>query len=221
MRRATWQWVKLSLLIIGLAGVVALLSFFRIPWAQLTPTQLRTYALSFGWWAPFVYLLIFIQPVVPLPVSVLLLAGGLLFGVLWGTVMGLIAALLRGCGQFLIARTLGRGAVETLLRGRLGAWDARIGKHGFETVLWIRLLPNLPYDMQNFCFGLSQVSFRMFATATLLSLIPNVWLWVYLGHHLTGTGFWWKVCVVLVVPCALWYLLKRYRAHRAQSPETL
>jgi uncharacterized membrane protein YdjX (TVP38/TMEM64 family) len=216
MRRIERKWIKLLLFVAGLAAVAVSVRASGLEWSEFTPQRLRELLLSFGWWAPLIYTLVLVQPIVPLPASIVLMAGGLSFGILAGFLISLSGTTLRGCGQFLIAKMCGREAVQALLRGRLAEWDRGIGRHGFWTVFWLRVIPGVPFDFQNFGLGLSNVSFGSFAPATLLGLIPGVFLWVYLGHTLTDPRHLWKIAGVLLGLLALWVLRSRLRSASAQ-----
>ncbi len=207
-RRAWW---KLIGFLVGIGIIAGTLHLLNINPMGLQPHQIRTYVLSFGWWAPVIYMLVYAQPLVPLPVTVMSMAGGLAFGMIGGVATGLVAATIRGCGQFLIARTFGREAVETMLKGRFATWDQWVGRHAFRTVFLARIVPNVPYDLQNMSLGLSRVAFRTFTVATFLGLIPGICLWVYLGHALTASTQIWKIVVGLIGVTVLSSLLLRYR----------
>lgn len=212
MTRPSWKWVKFSLFIIGGLAVLIGVRASGVSPSDVTPERMRTYFLSFGWWAPVMYGLAYAQPVVPLPASVMWMAAGLAFGLAGGLAIAIAAATIRGCGQFLIARLLGREAIETILKGRLASIDDQIGRNGFWAVLWIRMVPNVPYDLQNFWLGFSKVPLRAFIPATLLGLVPGAFLWVYLGHTLTDLTHLWKVFGALLGVGALLYAQRRYRA---------
>lgn len=219
---ATWRrWVKLGILLVGLGGVVALLPHLGVRWSELSPDQVRSYVLSFGWWAPAAYFLLYAQPIVPLPISIVCMAGGVAFGLVGGIALSLVASTVRGCGQFLIAKTFGREAVESLLKGRWAALDASIGRNAFWTVVWVRIVPNVPFDLQNYSLGCSRVPFKAFAVATFVGLIPGISLWVWAGHTLTDLSQLWKVVAVLLVFAGVWGLQHRYRARRPAHPAAL
>ena len=215
MVRERLRWWKLSLFLLGMVGVVVVMHAMGLHWSHLSPQRVRSYILSFGWWAPAVYMLAYAQPVVPLPASAMCMAGGLSFGLLGGAASALIAATLRGCGQFLIARGLGREAVASILRGRVAALDQHIGERGFQTVFWLRIIPNVPYDLQNFSLGFSRISLGAFALATFLGIIPGTLLWVYLGHTLTDARQLWKIAAALLSVSVLYW----YVQHRVRSPQ--
>jgi uncharacterized membrane protein YdjX (TVP38/TMEM64 family) len=182
---------------------------------RITPERVQAFVLSFGVWAPAIYLLVYGQPLVPLPASVMTMAGGLVFGPLWGTVAAVIGATVRACGQFFIAKCFGRRLVETLLSGKFARLDQQVGQHGFQTVLLVRFIPNVPFDMQNYGLGFSQVRFSPYALATLLGMIPGSFVFVYFGYSLTDLRNAWKVLAAIVLILGL-MLGQRWYAKCAQ-----
>lgn len=215
MKLAHRKWWKLFGLALWLALGLGLLKIFNIRWSEWTIERVRETILSFGWKAPLIYLAVFAQPLIPLPGSILAMAAGVAFGAIQGTALAVVAATVRGCGQFLIARALGREAIQSLLKGKLAMIDARIGRNGFQTVFWIRVLPNLPFDIQNLALGVSRVSFRAFALATFVGLVPMLFLWVYLGKSLSNMSQVWGILAALVVFVVFWTLQKYLRQKKA------
>jgi uncharacterized membrane protein YdjX (TVP38/TMEM64 family) len=187
------MWVKLGVFFLVIVGAGWGLKTLGIDVTAITPEKVRELVLSFGVWAPGIYLLAYGQPLVPLPASVMTITGGLAFGPLWGTLAALGGATARACTQFGVARSLGREAVAALLKGKVAALDQKIGVHGFKAVLWIRLIPNLPFDVQNYGLGFSRVRFGPYALATFLGMIPGCFAFVYLGYSLTDPKQLWKL----------------------------
>ena len=192
-------WLKLVIFCVTIIGMVWSLRALGIDVTRLTPEGVRTFVLSFGIWGPIMYLLIYGQPIVPLPSSILIMTAGLAFGPLWGTLAALSGATSRACGQFCIARMLGREAVAKLLKGKVASLDQKIGQHGFNAVLLIRLIPNIPFDMQNYTLGFSRVRFAPYALATFLGMIPACFVYVYLGYSLTAPKQLWKLAIALLL----------------------
>ena len=172
-------------------------------WSDLTPQHVRNRVLAFGVWAPAIYLFIFGQPVVPLPASVIMVAGGLAFGPVWGTVVVLGGATTRAYAQFGLARWLGRKRIAQGFKGRLAVFHNAIKEDGFHAVLLVRLIPNFPFDLQNYGLGLSRVRFGPYALATVLGLLPSVFAFVYLGDSLTDPRQRWKLLVALLLIAGL------------------
>jgi uncharacterized membrane protein YdjX (TVP38/TMEM64 family) len=162
-----------------------------------------------------VYLAAYGQPVVPLPASVMTITGGLAFGPAWGTLAALGGATMRACSQFAVARLLGREVVARLLKGRVASLDQRIGEHGFKAVLLIRLIPNLPFDVQNYGLGFSRVRFSAYAPATFLGMIPGSFAFVYLGYSLTDPAQIWKLALAVVIIVGLMLWQRAWGRHKA------
>ncbi len=193
------QWLKLgafALVVVGIGwGVKAL----GIDFSKLTPDRVRVFVVSFGMWAPLVYLAAYAQPIVPLPASLMTLAGGLAFGPLWGTAAALCGATARACSEFAVARLLGRETVAKLLKGKVAALDEKLAANGFKAVLLIRLIPNLPFDVQNYGLGFSRVGFVPYALASFLGMMPGCFAFVYLGYSLTDPKQIWKLALAIVL----------------------
>ena len=212
MTRAVWMKLAAFLLVVtGLGWLVRALGFDI---RQVTPDKIRTFVLSFGAWAPAVYLLAYAQPLVPLPASVMTITGGLAFGPAWGTLAALCGATARACNQFLTARLLGRDAVAKLLKGKVAALDEKIAANGFKAVLLIRLIPNLPFDVQNYGLGFSRVSFPPYALASFLGMIPGCVAFVYLGYSLTDPQQIWKMLLAILVIVGLMVAQRAWKARQ-------
>lgn len=211
------RWIKLGLFVLLVLSIGVGLKALGIDLTQITPERVRAFVLSFGTFAPLAYLVAYGQPIIPLPALVMTIAGGLAFGPFWGTMAALVGSMVRACGQFLIAKRLGREAVEKILRGRLAQFDQRIGDSGFKAVLLFRLIPNFPYDIQNYGLGFSRVRFRAFALATLIGAIPWTVPLVYFGYSLTDLKQLWKLIIAMLLIAGLvfvqrWYVKRRQLA---------
>jgi len=218
MRGSTW--LKLLLFLAVVLGIGWGLRALGVDLTQLTPERVRSFVLSFGVWAPVAYLLTYGQPVVPLPASVLTLTAGLAFGPAWGTCAAVSGATIRACSQFLVARLLGRDAVAKLLKGKLASFDQRIGEQDFKTVLLIRLIPNFPYDVQNYALGFSRARFVPYALATFLGILPASFAYVYFGYSLTDPKQMWKLFLAVLLIIGLMVAQRRWQGGRRLPTST-
>jgi len=209
--------LKLGLLVALILGLTAGLRALGVDVTHVTPERVRAGILSFGPMAPFVYLAVYGQPLVPLPASILSMAGGLAFGPVWGLLAALAGATTRACSQFLLARRLGREAVARLLTGRVAALDQKIGANGFQAVFWVRLIPNLPYDVQNFALGFSRVGFGPYAAATVVGILPASVAFTYFGDSLTDLGRLWKVLLGALLVFGVLVVQRRFAARSRPS----
>jgi len=134
-------------------------------------------------------------------------------GVIWGLkglIYLLIAANISAIAEFLIARYFAREAVEKLIKGKISHIDKAIERRGFVTVLLIRLIPNVAWDIQNLGLGLTKVKFRDYFLATLIGIIPGSFALVYFGSSfisvITNPKHFWKIIVAFIIFGAVYYL---------------
>ena len=213
------NWVKLGIFFLLIGGVGWALKLLGVDLSALSPEKIRQTILAFGPWAPVVYLLAYGQPLVPLPASLMTAVGGAAFGKGWGFLAALSGATSRACTQFLVARLLGRDAVSRLLKGQVAQLDQRIGERGFKAVLLIRLIPNLPFDVQNYGLGFSKVRFGPYVLATFLGIIPGSFAFVYLGYSLTDPKQIWKLALAVLLIVGLMLIQRAWTAKRAPSAQ--
>ncbi|MBI2174312.1 MAG: TVP38/TMEM64 family protein [Candidatus Omnitrophica bacterium] len=208
------SWIKFAALLFLLIAAAGLAYANGLRFSDMRPERVQAFIRSFGWWSWVVFILIYAQPIVPLPASIILMSAGLAFGIWGGFLIGWLAASFRACTQFLLARTLGRQAIESLLRGRLSLLDEKIGRQGFQTVFWIRLIPNVPFDLQNLGLGLSRVTFWPFTFATLLGLVPACMLWACLGNSLIDPRGIRNIVIIFIGLVILWVAPRWVRNRR-------
>ena len=214
-RRSTW--LKVGLLLGLLAGVGWGLRALGVDLSQLTPERVSAFVRSFGGWAPFVYLAAYGQPIIPLPASLMTIVGGVAFGRSLGFVMALCGATLRAASQFLVARLLGREVVAKLLKGKVAALDQKIGDNGLKAVLLIRLIPNFPFDVQNYGLGFSRVRFWPYLIASFFGMLPGCFAFVYLGYSLTDPKQIWKLGVAIALIAGLMLATSAWKRRQASS----
>ncbi len=188
-KRKTSGWIKL-LILAGLAAAIVLgFRLTPVSISSFTPEKIKLYVLGFGVMAPLVFVAIYSlrSVVVVLPVGIMSLAGGLVFGKWWGTLYILTGATLGSCISFLIARYFGRSFIEArgwMGKGRMKMFDESSKKHGFRFVLFVRLVPLFQYDAVNFGLGITSVKYRDYALGTFLGMIPGAFINAFLGSSI-------------------------------------
>lgn len=138
------------------------------------------------WWGPTVFVFIYaIGCVVAFPGSLLTLAGGAVFGTMWGTLYNVLASNLGATLAFLAARFLGRDFIRGLLKnGKLAQFDEQIGRSGFKTIFRLRLIPLVPFNGLNFGAGLSSVRYRDYFLGSILGMLPATFIYTYFADAL-------------------------------------
>lgn len=124
--------------------------------------HLQTLIRQSGFFGYSLYILLFIiATLLLLPGSILVIAGGIVFGPLLGTLLSLIAATLASSCSFLLARWLGR---DLLLKyvghsHTFQAIEKGIARNGIDFLILTRLIPLFPYNIQNYAYGLTTIAF--------------------------------------------------------------
>ena len=191
--------------------LVLLIALAALTWklsTWLTPQQLQQALQQTGGWAPALYIGLFILlPAFFFPVAVLALAGGLLFGLWWGSVYTFIGAVLNCALMFLLARYVGRSQVQRLVEQKLSPqWQRRLqmadGKEGFLLLIILRLIPAVPYNLINYTFGLTGISFSSYLLASAIGIIPGTFAFINIGDKTLEAGspsFWIAIGLLVLL----------------------
>jgi len=116
------------------------------------------------------------------PRPVLSVAAGALFGTQTGTVTAVVGTVLGSAIAFMLGRALGQDALRQLLRTRwLAAADRQLSRHGFRSMLLIRLMPGLPFAGCNYAAAVSRMTWPAFLSATAIGVTPNTIAYVVAG----------------------------------------
>jgi uncharacterized membrane protein YdjX (TVP38/TMEM64 family)/rhodanese-related sulfurtransferase len=162
-----------------LAGTLALAIACR---DRIDATALEVWLNGAGAAGPLIFVGLYAAATVLfLPGSVLTLAGGALFGPLWGTLFSLSGATLGAGLAFLIARYLAQDWVQARVRGRLARLLRGVEAEGWRFVAFTRLVPLFPFNLLNYALGLTRVPFLSYLLATLVFMLPGAAAYTYLG----------------------------------------
>lgn len=120
------------------------------------------------------------------PVAVLALAGGLLFGLVRGSIYTFVGALLNCALMFLLARYVGREKIRALVRKKLPQpWQRRLeglgGREGALLLVILRLIPAVPYNLINYAFGLTEMKLSTYLIFSAIGIIPGTLAFINIG----------------------------------------
>ena len=134
--------------------------------------------------APLLFIALYVAACVfLLPGAILTLGAGALFGVVKGALVAWTGATLGCAAAFLVGRYLARDWVAKRISGdkRFRAIDEAVGREGWKIVGLLRLSPVFPFNLLNYAFGVTRVSFRDYLLASAVGMIPGALMYVYLG----------------------------------------
>ncbi|WP_431040745.1 TVP38/TMEM64 family protein [Streptomyces sp. P1-3] len=174
-------WSRLALLLVLLAGAATAVLVWEPQrlMADGWPDRLSgsgavvVFALAYG---------VCTAALVPRPL--LNLAAGALFGTQAGLPGAVVGTVLGAGIAFGLGRLLGQDALRPLLRGRwLTAADRQLSRHGFRSMLALRLFPGVPFAAANYCAAVSRMGWLPFLLATALGSVPNTAAYVVAGSR--------------------------------------
>ncbi len=101
--------IRPLILFLLIGGMIVVIRTFHLE-QYLENARLRNLIADCGVWAPIVYLLVWmVAPFLFVPVTPILLMGGILFGPFWGEIYVLLGATTSAIVAFLVARYFGPG----------------------------------------------------------------------------------------------------------------
>ncbi|MEL6939796.1 MAG: TVP38/TMEM64 family protein [Cyanobacteria bacterium J06598_1] len=120
---------------------------------------------------------------VGIPGTLLVVVGGAVYGLWWGTVWSVIGATLGAIAAFWLARYLLHDWFKQRFHHRplFQKLNRTLCSDGLSCVLTIRFSPVSPFNAVNFALGLTHVSLRPYAVGTFVGIIPGTLVYTWLG----------------------------------------
>ena len=169
---------------IGIAAIAAaLIASTQFVDIQGVLTRALNWINSLGPAAAIVFMVIYIVATVFfIPASILTLGAGVVFGLIKGSIYVYIAASIGASLAFLVGRYIARSWVEKQIEGnqRFKIIDQAVAEEGIKIVLLTRLSPIFPFNLLNYAYGLTKVTFRDYVLGT-LGILPGTIMFVYVG----------------------------------------
>ena len=150
---------------------------------EITPGSVETWVEGFGPEAPMVFFAVYVLgTVLFFPGAVLTLAGGAIFGTLWGTLYSPTGATVGAALSFLVARYLAYDLASTRLHAKLPKLMKGIDSEGWKFVALMRLAPIVPFNALNYALGLTGIKFPHYVISSFIFMFPGAVAYSYLGH---------------------------------------
>ncbi len=178
----TSHMVKLAILLVLVFGAYGIFQLVDVE-ALLDPDFVVNQLKAMGSLGPVVFIGLMVLAVVvsPIPSLPLDIAAGITFGPFWGMVYAVTGAEIGAILSFLIGRALGREVLGRLLNTKVNFCEKCSDHHLMGLVFVARLLPIFSFDIVSYGAGLTKMSLKVFAIATLLGMIPSTFALTYLG----------------------------------------
>jgi len=179
-----------------------------------------------SFYGPLIYIGIYmLRPLTFFSALILTVAGGFLFGPIWGILYTAIGSNLSATVAYLIGQYLGKGLLEideSDTDSIITRYATRMRESSFETVFIMRLI-FLPYDLVNYLAGFLRIDLKAFILATVLGSIPGTIAFVLFGASIEGEfdgtlpEFDYRVLIASVVIFIISLGISRYMKRREQN----
>jgi uncharacterized membrane protein YdjX (TVP38/TMEM64 family) len=217
------QWRSLG---IGFLFVAVLAGWAFLPvtdWIE----DLQSWIDDFGVLGPPIFVLIYVLAVILLvPGSALTIAAGLAYGS-WGIPLALFASTAGASFAFLIARYIAYKKVHTLLAEKevLQAVESVVNNEGWKIIVLVRISPLIPFNIQNYFFGVTEIPLWQYIGSTFVGLIPGTIVNVVIANVAEG-GFdggivqWGFLGVGVTASCFLvWHVTRKVKTKLANKSD--
>lgn len=175
MSRSGWIFVFLSVVMVGLSVVLPVQEWMTlcVVWLreQGTPGMIF-FALGYA-----------VATLIMLPMFPLGVLAGMVYGVAIGWTLVVPGLLMGSALAALLGGSLLRPSLLRMVaqRPKWAAVFEAFSKHGFRTVALARLIPAMPFGLQNYLLGASGISARDVVIGTAVAMQPAIVLALYLG----------------------------------------
>ena len=138
------------------------------------------------WQTVLIYFLVYIAVTgLSLPgAAILTLAGGAIFGLLWGTLVVSFASSIGATIAFLASRFLFRDAIQRRFGDKLRTVDAGVEKEGAFYLFTLRLVPAFPFFVINLVMGLTAMKTRTYYWVSQMGMLLGTIVYVNAGTQL-------------------------------------
>jgi pyruvate/2-oxoglutarate dehydrogenase complex dihydrolipoamide dehydrogenase (E3) component/uncharacterized membrane protein YdjX (TVP38/TMEM64 family) len=177
--------VAVALLILSLSGNIDI-RHFDLQFLKTQQATIDAYFVSNPILTAAIYFVVYVAvTTLSLPgATVMTLAGGAVFGLIWGTLLVSFASTIGATLAFLVSRFLLRDIIQQRFGDKLKAVNAGIEKDGAFYLFTLRLVPAFPFFVINLVMGLTPLATRTFYWVSQLGMLAGTLVYVNAGTQL-------------------------------------
>ena len=153
--------------------------------------------------------------------AIMTLAGGAVFGLLWGTVLVSFASSIGATLAFLTSRFLLRDWVQGRFGDKLKPINDGIAKEGAFYLFALRLVPAFPFFVINLVMGLTSIKTVTFYWVSQLGMLAGTLVYVYAGTQLgefkIGAGLIFAFVLLGIFPLIAKKVLDAVKARKVYA----
>lgn len=173
--------------------------------------KIKEWVSGFGIIAPIIYIGFYITATLfflpGLPVTVL---SGVAFGPVLGVVYAWVGSVIGVSLAFLTARYVARDLVDNWVSAntQFQKIDVKVEQEGWRILMFTRLVPLFPFNLQNYAYGLTKIKFFTYILVSAIFMLPGTIAYVQIGGALvSGEGNLRKTLIYLSLAGVLIFLV--------------
>ena len=179
--------------------------------------QFRQYLQSFGRWAPLLSIGLMVAEAIaiPVPVTIVMVANGLVFGVWRGALVSVAGGFAGALAAYTIGRWVGRRLLEHVVPASSFRWaDGLMTRYGNWAIVLERWIPGVPGDPISYVAGLTRVPVLPFLGLTMVGLVPANLAVAFLGSQIASDvpmRYWVSGLLLAGTIWIGWRIARRHR----------
>lgn len=120
-----------------------------------------------------------------LPISaVLCIVAGLIFGLFEGVILAVSSATLGSIISFIGSRYIFSDYIRKNYKYKIDIFETRVSKNRTKYIIWLRLLPGMPFFLVNILAGITSIDLFAFVWSTALGILPSTIVFILTGNAL-------------------------------------
>lgn len=169
---------------------------------------------GWGWLAPFFFIVIYsLATLLFLPNPFFMIVAGISFGSFWGVIFVSIAFVAGASLSFIISRYFARDFFKDWLdkkdmMDKIYGW---FDIYGWKVLILTRSTPLIPINLQNYAYGLTDISYILYITISWLVTLPKIILLTATSGLILEEGFsfgiYSKVILMVLIIIIVLHLL--------------
>lgn len=154
------------------------------------PAKLKKIIMSYGKYSVLVFFILQITQVVAffIPGEIVQIAGGYIYGTLWGSILSLLGITTGSIIVYVISNFYGKPLIDKIISDKDFKFFQRVLKAGSINyiVFLLYLIPGIPKDVLAYICGVSSITFKNFILYSTLGRIPGIFVSAYFGAKISS-----------------------------------
>lgn len=170
-------------------------------------------------WGVAAFIALYVVAVVTLvPGTIGTVTAGAVLGFAVGFPVAMVGSLIGATIAFAIARGLGREGSQQLLGGRLMSIDDWIGENDLVSIIVLRLMPIVPFNLLNYAAGLTAMRPSRYVAGSVIGMLPGTALTTFAASRAndpSSSAFLFATGALLVTVVVSTFAARRFTKGRS------